>query len=84
MFDIQQRRSTSGENVAGRRQDGKTWRSMPPKELRTERIAVRVTPELHAAIARVAERERRTVSNWINLVLETAVANAETPPTKKR
>lgn len=57
---------------------------MPPKELRTERIAVRVTPELHAAIARVAERERRTVSNWINLVLETAVANAETPPTKKR
>ncbi len=51
---------------------------MPGKErVRTERIAVRVTPELHAAISRIADRERRTVSNWISFVLEAAVANAE-------
>lgn len=56
---------------------------MPRKErVRTERIAVRVTPELHEAIVRVADSERRTVSNWISVVLEAAVTAAESK--KKR
>jgi uncharacterized protein (DUF1778 family) len=54
------------------------------KPVRTERIAARVTPELRAAIERAAERDRRTVSDWISIVLEAAVASSETPPKAKR
>jgi predicted HicB family RNase H-like nuclease len=38
------------------------------------KIAVRVSPELHAALVRVAAKERRTVFNWVAIILETAVA----------
>lgn len=43
------------------------------------RIAVRVDPELHAAIEAKAKAEHRTVSNWIEVLLRAAV----TKPAKR-
>jgi hypothetical protein len=43
------------------------------KKARTESIRVWVTPELRAAIEKLADRDRRSMSSWIELALERAV-----------
>lgn len=41
-------------------------------ELRDERITIRITKQLRAAIERAARRDRRKISDWIALQLEEA------------
>lgn len=79
MFDVRRRPGDRLPNVGPPGHTGDM-----AKPVRTERIAARVTPELRAAIERAAERDRRTVSDWISIVLEAAVASSETPPKAKR
>jgi predicted HicB family RNase H-like nuclease len=43
------------------------------KKARTESIRVWVTPELKAAITKLADRDRRSLSTWIEIALERAV-----------
>lgn len=39
------------------------------EEKRTERVAVRMTPSLKEAVTELASKEKRTVSNYIELLL---------------
>jgi predicted transcriptional regulator len=43
------------------------------KKARSETVRVWLTPELKAAIEKLAERDRRSMSSWIELALERAV-----------
>jgi predicted transcriptional regulator len=54
------------------------------KKARTESIRVWVTPELRAAIEKLAERDRRSMSSWIELAIEQAVEAAEAADKPKR
>jgi predicted HicB family RNase H-like nuclease len=44
---------------------------------RVKRIMVRLTPELHDKIARLAAAEHRSIANWAAYALEEAVARSE-------
>ena len=54
------------------------------KKARTESIRVWVTPELRAAIERLAERDRRSMSSWIELAIEQAIEAGEAAEKPKR
>jgi len=43
------------------------------KDNKTVSITFRTTEEIKAALQRIAEREKRTLSNYIELLLEAAV-----------
>jgi hypothetical protein len=48
---------------------------MPPASPpRAARLDMRLRPALRQRIARIAQGENRTVSTWVELVVETAVA----------
>jgi hypothetical protein len=47
------------------------------KEVRSIALNIRITPAMKAALDRIAEREKRTVSNWIYLLLEKAIAESD-------
>lgn len=51
----------------------------------TEHISVRVSPELKEKIAAYAKADRRTVSQWVAMRLEEAVAerDAKSKPKKR-
>ena len=51
-------------------------KAKPREAERTERLGLRITPELKAALEKCAATERRTMSNWAVLALERAVADA--------
>lgn len=40
---------------------------------KTDRIAIRITPELKEKLQALAERENRTVSNYIELLIKKAL-----------
>jgi hypothetical protein len=46
----------------------------PASPSRTARLDLRIRPALRQRIARIARGENRTVSNWVESVVETAVA----------
>jgi hypothetical protein len=50
-------------------------------ERKGKRITIRVSPELYEAIEKLAKRDRRTISGWLKIVAEDAVAAGGT---KKR
>lgn len=41
--------------------------------VKTERLQVRITPELKAKLQQLAEAEGRTVSNYVELLIKKAV-----------
>ena len=47
---------------------------MSPVETRTIELKVRIRPSLKAAVDRAADHDGRSVSNWIERLLEEAVA----------
>lgn len=47
---------------------------MKQKDNKTEVITLRVTPELKAKLQLVANKDQRTVSNYIQIILEKAVS----------
>jgi hypothetical protein len=54
------------------------------KEARSISLRVRITPKLLRELKRLAEQNRRTVSNYVCVVLEEHVeANNERPPLKR-
>jgi len=50
---------------------------MAKDEIRSVVLNLRMRPSLKAALEKLAERDQRTLSNWIELVLERAVKDAE-------
>ncbi len=46
----------------------------PASHSRTARIDMRLRPALRQRIAQIARNENRTVSNWVESVIEAAVA----------
>jgi hypothetical protein len=55
------------------------------KEARSISLRVRITPKLLRDLQRLAEQNRRTVSNYVCVVLEEHVAATnERPPPSKR
>jgi hypothetical protein len=57
--------------------DGPGKQSMAKDEIRSVVLNLRMRPSLKAALEKLAERDQRTLSNWIELVLERAVKDAE-------
>jgi predicted transcriptional regulator len=60
--------------------------SKPEKEGSAPRsisLRVRITPKLLRELQRLAELNRRTVSNYVSVVLEEHVERTEWPPTKR-
>jgi predicted HicB family RNase H-like nuclease len=51
----------------------------PPRKstTRDKRVTVRLTAELHAAIVRAADRDRRSLASRITVTLENAIKAAE-------
>lgn len=47
------------------------------KDNKTESISFRTTPELKEALQKLADKDKRTVSNMIELLLEEAVKNSK-------
>ena len=47
-----------------------------------DKITVRVTEETRLGFERLAELDRRTLSNYVNIVLEDYLKSLETPPEK--
>ena len=63
------------------RAEGWQYRGANPKETmmsaspsRAARLDMRLRPALRQRIARIAQGENRTVSNWVESVIEAAVA----------
>jgi hypothetical protein len=54
------------------------------RETRSIALNIRITPAMKTALDKIALREKRTVSNWIYLLLEKAIAEAETEIPKRR
>ena len=52
-----------------------------PKERRSERMTLRMSPALKRAVEALAERDNRSVSDWICLRLA-IIVNAETAKTE--
>jgi predicted DNA-binding protein len=42
---------------------------------KTERLQIRITPELKAQLQKLAEAEGRTVSNYIEQLIKTSINN---------
>jgi mRNA-degrading endonuclease RelE of RelBE toxin-antitoxin system len=53
------------------------------KEVRSISLRVRITPKLLRELKRLADQNRRTVSNYVCVVLEEHVERSERPPIKK-
>jgi hypothetical protein len=47
------------------------------KDNKTESISFRTTPELKAALQKMADKDKRTVSNMIEILLEEAVKTSK-------
>jgi hypothetical protein len=61
--------------VVGKSPHPKETFAMPPASPpRAARLDMRLRPALRQRIARIAQGENRTVSTWVELVVETAVA----------
>jgi predicted DNA-binding protein len=43
--------------------------------VKTERLQIRITPELKAQLQKMAESEGRTVSNYIEQLIKTSINN---------
>lgn len=43
---------------------------------KTERLQIRITPELKAQLQKMAESEGRTVSNYIEQLIKTSINNS--------
>jgi hypothetical protein len=54
---------------------------MAKQSTRSAALVLRVRPELKAALERLAANERRTVSNYVEIILEEHVQKA---PSKRR
>jgi len=57
---------------------------MDKKEMRSVAVNIRITPSMRDALAKLAEKERRSLSGLIVFLLEKAIADAETKPAKRR
>lgn len=55
---------------------------MKPR-VKTEVIAVRIEPELKEKAEKLAARDRRTMSSWVEVLIADRVA-AQEPPSRKR
>ena len=50
---------------------------MPKDEVRSTVLCVRIRPSLKKRLERLADRDRRTLSNWIELLLERTAKDGE-------
>lgn len=57
---------------------------MTDEELKSAPLALRVRPGLKAKLQELADRDRRSLSNYVEIVLEGHVAQAPAGKTKSR
>jgi predicted transcriptional regulator len=50
---------------------------MPKDEVRSTVLCVRIRPSLKRRLERLADRDRRTLSSWIELLLERTAKDGE-------
>ena len=44
-----------------------------PDGIKTERLQIRITPEMKAELQRLAEADGRTVSNYVEMLIKVAI-----------
>jgi predicted HicB family RNase H-like nuclease len=68
----------NGEKAPEWRSADEVGTSKPAKEPKTAVLNVRIRPSVKAMIERLANAERRSLANYVERLIETAAANAET------
>ena len=62
-----------------------TWQYLAmAKETRSIMLRIRIEPSLKAKLEKAATADRRTLSDWVRLLLERAVADEIVKPDKPR
>lgn len=51
--------------------------------VKTEVIAVRVDPDLKRKAEKMAAKDRRTMSSWVEVLIADKVATSDSPPRKR-